>query len=77
MMHLKITERPFKKRRLLLRTDVKHGRHKPISVIYRWRVLEILTVHSLFVSAEIMTCSCQPSDLSSGDPRFLVRPYYS
>ena len=45
-----------------------------ISVIYRCRVLEILIVHSLFVSAGMMTCSCQTSDLSSGDPRLLIRP---
>lgn len=71
------TERPFHKRRLLLRTDMKHSRDKAISMIYRCRVLEILIVHYLFVSAEMMTCSCQPSDLCLGDPRFLIRPYYS
>ena len=63
-----------RERRLLLRTDVKHGRDKAISVIYRCRVLEILIVHSLFVSAEMMTCSCRTSVLSSGDPRLLIRP---
>lgn len=68
------TERPFHKRRLLLRTDIKHSRDKAISVIYRCRVLEILIVHVLFVSGEMMTCSCQPSDLCSGDPSFLIRP---
>jgi hypothetical protein len=69
------SERPFHKRRLLLRTDIKHSRDKAISVIYRCCVLEILIVHSLFISAEMMTCSYQPSDLCSGDPSFLIRPY--